>query len=176
MRLFIAIEIPQEIKDNGKRILETLDDKRLRRVKEEHIHLTVSFLGEIDEKEVDGIIARLSGIAFEPFILKTKGFGFFPSNNRIRIVWFGLEMNENFMQLQKDIRSLFAYQDKFMPHITIARARNIIIDKEEEFAKKLSAITIQEIGFTIDRFALFQSTLTPDGPIHQNLREFCANQ
>ncbi|MFA5797037.1 MAG: RNA 2',3'-cyclic phosphodiesterase [Candidatus Woesearchaeota archaeon] len=174
MRLFIAIEIPQEAKDMGRRILEKLDDSRLRKVRDEHIHLTLSFLGEVAEKDMNVIIAKLDHITFKPITLKTQKPGFFPANNRIRIVWIGLEMNDAFMQLQKNIRSLSAYKDKFMPHVTIARARQIMLDNKEELAKKLSAIDIPEIEFMIDRFILYQSILTPVGPIHQKIKEYYA--
>jgi 2'-5' RNA ligase len=173
IRLFIAVELPQEVKDLALKIEKHLHAfKKLRFVRPEHMHITLAFLGE--RADVEHIRKSLKKVRFKPFILKTKGFGFFPSNSRIRVVWLGLERNEDFFKLQHDIRGLFDYKEKFMPHITLARARDIIIKDAKQLEDAMKQVGHQELEFIIDRFYLFSSELTPEGPIHKAIEEYAA--
>jgi 2'-5' RNA ligase len=175
MRLFIAIVPPQEIIDLASMIgneLSSLPDFNLRFVKSENMELTLTFLGEVDDKDVDAIRARLRKIRFDELFLRTKGYGFFPSEKRIRVVWIGLEKNDDFIKLQRDIRELFHHKDKFMPHITIARAKQIIIQDAEKLDNILNKIRYDEIEFKINKFYLFSSELKPEGPIHKVVEEY----
>lgn len=175
MRAFIAIPLPEEVKDNALLLQEVLDKKTFRLVKRDNLEMTIAFLGEIDEKEIPKIINKLEKIRFDEFKLKTNSIGFFPSENKIRVVWIGLEKNEEFMRLQHDIRALFDFKEKLMPHITIARARELIVDKENHWKKKLSALEHDEIEFTVDRFILFESVPGPEGHVHKVLSEFLSH-
>ena len=130
MRLFIAIDLPLQVKDVVSRFEKELSMFKLRFVKPEHMHITLTFLGDIED--VDAIKQRLGKIRFSPFKLKIYAYGFFPSTKKIRVIWIGLEHNEEFINLQHDIRELFDNKEKFMPHITIARAREIIIREAEQ--------------------------------------------
>jgi RNA 2',3'-cyclic 3'-phosphodiesterase len=173
MRLFIAIELPDEIKSIVLQFEKELSEfKDLRYVRPEHMHLTLSFIGEIPDKDVDAIRDRLGKINFNQFTLKTAGFGFFPSNKKIRVVWLGLEKNETFFKLQHDIRELFDHKEKFMPHITIARARNIITKDADVLNEAMKKIKYQDVSFQVEKFLLFKSELTPQGPIHTVLEEY----
>lgn len=170
MRLFIAIPLPEDIKQKALEMQGLLDKKLFRLAKVEQIHLTIAFLGEMPEAE--SIVRKLERIRFQKFSLKTKGYGFFPSINKIRVVWIGLEENNEFIKLQHDIRNVFNFKEKLMPHITIARARTIIIDKENHWNKILSKIGNDDQEFIVDRFILFESVAESEGHVHKILREF----
>jgi 2'-5' RNA ligase len=178
MRMFIAIPLPEEVKNNGLLLQEVLDRKIFRITRKEQIHVTIAFLGETDKKDVENIINRLEKIRFKDFNLKTRGFGFFPSENKILVVWIGLEENEDFMRLQHEIRGLFDFKEKMMPHITIARARELIVDKENRWKKKLSTISAnknenyEEIEFLVDKFILFESIPGPEDHMYKQLHSF----
>jgi RNA 2',3'-cyclic 3'-phosphodiesterase len=175
MRLFIAIRPPEEIIGLASMIGKGLTGFPLRFVKPENMDITLAFLGEIDDKDLGSVRERLMSIRFGKLALKTKGYGFFPSEKRIRVIWIGLERNEDFFRLQHDIRKLFGHKEKFMPHITIARAKEIIINDAERLNDTLKKIGYDEIEFDIDRFYLFSSELTPEGPIHKVIEEYSAD-
>ncbi len=175
MRLFIAIPLPDEVKDNALLLQDALDKKDFRFVKRDNLEMTIAFLGEIDEKKVPDIMKKLEKIRFNAFNLKTKNIGFFPSIKKVRVVWIGLEENEEFYRLQHEIRTVFNFKEKLMPHITIARARELIMDKENNWKKKLSEVTHDEVGFLVDRFILYESIPGSNGYEHKELIVFNSN-
>jgi len=173
MRLFIAVELPQEVKDIVMKFENVLSNfKDLRFVHPDNMHLTLSFIGEVPDADADVIRHKLRNIRFNPFTLKTRKFGFFPSANKIRVVWIGLERNEDFFKLQHDIRELFDHKEKFMPHITIARARDVIIMDAHLIYDAAEKITYDELGFQVERFALFCSEPSPEGHVHKIIEEY----
>src|SRR3989338_4053923 len=101
MRLFIAIPLPGDVRELAVNIQAGLS-MEFRPVRDDPMHLTLAFLGE--KPEAESIIRKLENIRFSSFVLKTKGFGFFPSENKIRVVWIGLEENPDFKSLQHEIR------------------------------------------------------------------------
>lgn len=179
MRLFIAIPLPDEVKDNALLLQDALDEKEFRLVKRDNLEMTIAFLGEIDEKKIPDIMNKLKKIRFNVFNLKTKNIGFFPSINKVRVVWIGLEENEEFYRLQHEIRALFGFKEKLMPHITIARARELIIDKENNTSNILHSYmedkNYSDTEFLVDRFVLYESVPGPDGYVHKVLKEFFFN-
>jgi len=178
MRLFIAVQIPDNIKEKAIDIASSLKGfDGIRLVRPEHMHLTLAFLGERDDAEK--IIYELERIRFNPFTLTTKGFGFFPSKDRIRVIWMGLEKSEEFFSLQRKIRTLLKHKEKFMPHITLARSREIIIGNAQliqtALKKCIGENSFHEQSFRVEGFRLFSSELTPAGPIHTIIKSFSAN-
>ncbi|MEM4638017.1 MAG: RNA 2',3'-cyclic phosphodiesterase [Candidatus Woesearchaeota archaeon] len=174
MRAFIAIPIPEEVKDNILKLQKVLDKNTFRLTKKEKLHITIAFLGEIKEEKIIQIKNELDKIKFNKFILKTKGFGFFPSETKIRVVWVGLEENKEFLKLQHDIRKIFNFKEKLMPHITIARARNIFFDKDKSLKNKLYNIFIKEDMFKVDKFILYKSTFDGEEHIYKEIYTFNA--
>lgn len=177
MRLFIAIPLPDEVKDNALLLQDVLDEKDFRSVKKANLEMTIAFFGE--KPEAESIIRKLKRIRFNSFKLKTEGIGFFPSENKIRVIWIGLEENEEFFRLQHDIRSLFDFKEKLMPHITIARARQPIIDKENKISrmmnKNMGEKNYSDKEFIIDRFVLYESVPGPGGYTHMIIEDFLSN-
>jgi len=176
MRLFIAIDLPDNIKDLASRFEKELSQfDVLRFVKHENMEMTLTFIGEVPDNDVDEIRRRLRKIKFDKFMLKTSGFGFFPSNKRIRVLWLGLEKNDMFFKLQHDIRDLFGHKEKFMPHITIARARKIIIGEANKLDDRIKGVSHEEISFEVNNFRLYSSILKSQGPMHEMLEEYPCN-
>ncbi|GIU68949.1 MAG: RNA 2',3'-cyclic phosphodiesterase [Candidatus Woesearchaeota archaeon] len=175
MRLFIAIPLSECIKENAMLIQSSLDKRIFRITKKDQMHITLAFLGDVDEKNINNIDKSLKNIKFKPFSINTKSFGFFPANNRIRIVWIGLENNDEFIELQKKVRSIFNFKDKLMPHITVARAKKIIYDKEYLWTKKISQIKIKEKSMIVNNFILYESVPTNEGNIYKILKIYESN-
>jgi len=173
MRLFIAIELPDEIKDFLSQINSSLKNiNGLRTVNKESMHLTLLFLGDIkNQKEV---IETLNLIEFKEFKITISNLGFFPDKKRIKVAWIGVNQANELMMLQKQIASLFNNQLNYFPHITFARIKHIsekdknnLFDLSEKFKKKKFVVSV-------NKFKLFSSELTKIGPIHRIIESFPA--
>ena len=176
MRLFIAIKIPEEIKDYFCGIQrEIVDSKnKIRLVNKDNMHLTLKFLGEVQPNKVEILNKNLKEIAFKPFSVNLDAIGIFPSEDYIRVVWVGLKPEEPILELQKNIdenlKKLFKKERDFKPHLTIARIK--YIEDKKQFVDKLKQITVDNKKIEVNNFKLVKSTLTPKWPVYEDLEVF----
>jgi len=176
MRLFIAIDSSKEIQDYLLEIQNKLDTQNanLRAVKS--FHLTLKFLGDV--KNPEDIIKKLKQIKFKKFDLTLSTLGVFPNENHIRVVWLGLNESEELINLYQDIENTleqfkFKKDFKFHPHFTLARV-SFVKDKTK-FNQNLEKINIEEKTFSVNDFVLYESTLTPTGPIYKIRKKLLNN-
>ena len=145
MRLFIAIEIPNDIKDYISQIQEHFQDKGLRLVNKDRMHLTLKFLGEIKKDKLDFIKNQLEKIKFNKFKVHLDKIGFFPNEKYIKVIWIGLKPEDLILGLQKDIddrlKELFKKEKNFKPHLTLARVK--YVEDKKGFIDKLKKIKIE---------------------------------
>lgn len=171
MRAFIAIELPEDVLREIVKIQKSLPEFSGKLTERENIHLTLKFLGEIDEDKVEEVKTRLREIKFEKFSCEIDEIGVFNSDF-IKIVWVHLK-SEELLKLQKEIddklKSLSEPERRFMSHVTIARVKNC--DKKK-FLAGLDKIKINKMKFEVDNFKLRKSNLTPSGPIYSVIEEF----
>ena len=133
MRTFVAVFPPQEVREalfRAARNLPASNDFRL--IGQEKIHLTLRFLGDVTEDELDRVtqaLERLSG-RHRPFEVSTSGFGAFPSKRRARILWAGIEAGAGLLRtVAEDVEDLlepvgFEREDRpYLPHLTLGRAK-----------------------------------------------------
>ncbi len=176
MRLFAAIEIPEDVKGYMAKIQEEISgtQAKIRLVKKNQIHLTLKFLGEVRPDKVDDIKKELKKISFAPFSVYLDKIGVFPNESCIRVVWVGLKPEEPIMDLQNNIdenlKKLFKKEKNFKAHLTLARVK--YIDNEEKFVARLKKINIENKKVGINNFKLIKSTLTPEGPVYEDLEIF----
>jgi len=172
MRTFIAIELPEEVKEYLKELQKELTGIKASFVKD--FHLTLKFLGEVSEDKVEKIKEKLSEVKFEPFKVKLGKTGVFPSESYIRVVWIGIEPKEKVIGIQKQVNEAmqgFGFKkDKFKSHLTLARVK--FIDDKKAFVEKLKQLEIKPLEFEVSSFSLMKSTLTPEGPIYEELKKF----
>jgi 2'-5' RNA ligase len=173
MRLFVAIDLDNE--DYFKQIQGQLPETKATYPKV--FHLTLKFLGETDKQEE--IIKALENIKFNHFRLKTTEIGVFPSENYIRVVWLGLEDNNDLKKLQEDIEKVlesfnFKKDHGFYPHITLARIKFIKQEEKKDFVEELKQIKFVEKEFDVKEFKLIKSELTGQGPIYEDAAKFQA--
>ena len=135
MRAFIALEIPGKIREKLFEIAKSLYDKNLfsgKITEKENIHLTLKFLGEIDELQVGQIIERLREIKIKKFEAELKELGVF-NENFIRIIWVHLANCDRLQnEIDEALKDLFEKERRFMGHVTIARVKSVK-DKEKLF-------------------------------------------
>lgn len=174
MRLFIAFGISKEAIEGLKKVQAKLVNSKLTLVKE--FHLTLKFLGDIKEDKVDEIKERLGRVKFEGFEACTNSLGVFPSIESIKVIWAGLEPKDKIDVLQKKIedslKGMFAVDDKFHAHVTIARVK--FIENKRQFKDSLDNIKLDKVKFRVDSFKLIKSTLLPAGPVYEVLEEYKA--
>jgi len=176
MRLFIAVEISNEVREKISEVQKYLLCDEIKVVHPELIHITLKFLGEVDESKLDEIKTALSYITFQPIHLKCKGVGVFPNENFIRVIWAGVEgVSEGDMprlkaladQVEKHMVALRFEKNEhnFSPHITIGRPKEQV--DLSEFLKKYKNNNFG--SFRVDNIKLKKSTLTPKGPIYEDI-------
>ncbi len=172
MRLFIAIDVDEEVKKSLKPILSSLSKYRgVKAVEPENVHITLQFLGEVPESKVEVISDRLSRIKIAPFKVKLTNVGFFPNRSRARVVWIGVEgdmLGKLAEEVRREMRKIGYREDKeFVAHATLARIKktppdlNKLIEEVENF--KFSG------EWMVKEFKLKQSKLTPKGPIYSDV-------
>ncbi len=176
MRLFISIEMPDEIKEYLGTIPQNIDAQKdkVRWVEHKQMHLTLKFLGEVQPDKVKDISEALRKIKIAPFSVNLSDIGVFPNENYIRVIWVGLNPEKEILELQKNIdeslKKLFKKEKDFKAHITLARVK--YIDNKEDFIGKLKNIKIEGKKIDISNFKLMKSTLTPLGPVYEEVERF----
>lgn len=129
MRLFIALDIPAEVRaaltSYMERARALAPEVRWARV--EGLHVTLKFIGHVDDAAVEKIKAALSVIKAAPFEVKFAGVGFFPNPNAGRVFWAGVDGGDSLPRLASSIDAAmeklgFARETKpYHPHLTLAR-------------------------------------------------------
>ncbi len=174
MRTFISIDIPENVKGAIREIQEKLPDFRGKKTEPENLHLTLKFLGEVNENKIEEIKRKLREIKFKKFEAEIDSIGVF-SENFVRIVWLHIK---NCDDLQKEIdeklEKLFEKEKRFMSHLTIARVKNV--KDKKAFIEQIKKIEIPKINFPVHSFMLKKSTLTEKGPIYKILEEYKLNK
>jgi 2'-5' RNA ligase len=173
MRLFIAINLPADVRETLWEVAAPLRAARypVRWVPADSIHLTLKFLGDVDatrEAEItSGVAAAVTGA--KPFALPVGGFGAFPSAQRPRVVWAGLEPVPPLELLQHRVeqemeRLGFPTEGRpFHPHLTLGRV------KRDARAPALAGLVtdldslVYETEVSVESVDLMESTLTPQG-------------
>jgi 2'-5' RNA ligase len=175
MRLFVAVELPKEVQE----YLAELQNQfkgfgRLNLVKPEKIHLTLKFLGEVEESKIDNVKKELSQIKFRKTNAELSKLGVFPNENYVRVLWAGLKENKELQELAKAVSERLQNVRKddyeFKSHLTIARVKHL--KDKQGFLKQLKSVEIKPLKFKVDNFKLIKSTLTEQGPIYEVLEEF----
>ena len=182
IRSFIAFDITNEevlkhLSSVQERLVET--GAHLKLVKPESIHITMRFLGNIQQDMIDRIHSKMKQVAFTPFEAEIQGMGLFPSFEYVRVVWAGInkgveQLGDIFNQLELGLRALGFRQGKkgFSPHITIARVKSN--RNKAELVRCIRELTDYEFGILkVDCLKLKKSVLTPKGPIYSVLKEVC---
>jgi RNA 2',3'-cyclic 3'-phosphodiesterase len=177
-RSFISIDIGA-----GKALSELCNELRainspLKVVDPNIMHITLKFLGEIEERQVPSIVdaMRASSEGTDQFNFSLEGMGAFPNRNKIRVVWVGIvdpgPLGTIARRLDDNLAALGFEKERrrFKPHLTVARAKSRegidevreIIDRREE----------QSFGSqTVESLRLKRSVLGPRGPTYHTMEE-----
>ncbi len=173
-RLFIAIDLPERIKDDISSTYMAIPGTRW--VEETQLHITLRFIGEVDNIITEKIARSLNSAIISPFNLNLKGVGYFPPRKIPRILWVGIADNPELLRLQNKIeRSVTSTgiepdNRKFHPHITIARLNAAVAEKIALFLSANSLFATEP--FEVSQFHLYSSHLKKDGAHHEILQTY----
>ena len=134
MRSFIAIAVPESVLRSCEEIMARLKELNLhgRFARTQSLHLTLHFLGNIDEDQIAGIaqVLEQAGKEVTPFDLEMAQLGVFPHLANPRVVWIGVEPVDAIMKLQSKIQQGleplgFPQENRdFHPHLTLLRLKS----------------------------------------------------
>ncbi len=179
MRAFIAIPCPGDLRESLVKIQNQIKDLgRIRLVEPENIHLTLKFLGNVDENRIDEIIKCLNKVSkIDGFDISLRGVGVFPKPSYVRVVWVGVgnggkEIKELHTRIDQELEALgFEREKRFSAHFTIARVKRI--EDKKEFIKILNENSKREFGdFYVKGIELMKSELKRTGPVYSLVHRF----
>ena len=165
-RLFIALSLPDEVRDRLSAISGGVPGARW--LEPENLHLTLRFLGEVDNGLARDIDDALHQIDAPPFELTLTGLGVFTEGKRlITSIWAGVESNDTLKRLQAKVEQaavragLPPERRKFKPHVTLARGRIENTPKLETFMTGHALLHVDAIP--VESFTLYSSHLHQSG-------------
>ena len=179
IRCFAAIEIPEKIQALLVDVQKAFRPKieRASWTKHGNFHLTLKFLGEVENRSVDEIGAALQRIAISqnPFSIEIGGIGAFPNLERPRVLWVGLKQGAvPTKKLANAINIELAELDypkdtRFHPHFTLARFKNRvnlkpIINLFTKFE------VLDRTSLIVDKITLVKSELHPSGAVYTPIK------
>lgn len=185
MRAFIAIPLPKECRlmlDQVQRNLRSYGAE-VRWVAVSSIHLTLKFLGEVEEEIIPklGDLLEKATSSERPFELQLHGLGCFPNLRNPRVIWCGVmgEM-ECLTSLQQKVENVcaglgFAPEERnFHPHLTLGRVngkRNL-----QPLVDYIKMDSDLECRFQVDHFNIYRSILKPQGAEYTILKSIVLNE
>jgi 2'-5' RNA ligase len=176
-RTFIAVDISEAIRTNTIALQESLakTGAEVKWVEPESIHITLLFLGEVDDRELPAICRAVKDISAReaPFALRVAGVGAFPNARHPKILWAGITdgaeaLRRLYDDLETKMLDLGCYRKEergYTPHLTLGRAK---ADRDGfTLAPELAKRTDWDGGRTmIEEVLVFSSKLERDGPVY----------
>ncbi|MBD3378913.1 MAG: RNA 2',3'-cyclic phosphodiesterase [Candidatus Omnitrophica bacterium] len=181
IRTFVALELAPEMKSELCGLIRSLKSSgaQVKWARSGNLHLTLKFLGDVDESSVPLISEALSRVSGEvPFFrISFSGIGVFPSWSRPRVIWAGVSRGKKEVEalaaaVSSALESLGFEREKraFRAHLTLGRVRGgRNTGKLREAAEKA---VIPAAVLPVKKVTLFRSELDPGGAMHSVLREF----
>lgn len=180
MRLFVALEIPTDVRENLAAMAQALRaiSKEPRWVRPENLHVTLKFLAEVPETKLEAVRAALGQIRSEqPVKLEFRGMGFFPNERHPRVFWAGIKASTNLKKLAEDIEGemeklgISREQRPFSPHLTLARFERPGVP--EKLRSAIAENAQRDFGkLRTNEFLLIQSKLKSSGAEYTTLASF----
>lgn len=185
MRTFIAIPFPKVTLDRLASIQKNIQSgikEGVSWVDPLSVHLTLKFLGEVDESGILKLNRELEklGKATTEFKIAYGGIGCFPNDHHPRVIWFGVHADSQLWELQKRVENIcfdlgfLREERKFSPHLTLGRVKNelgsaAVIHLQTEIGKEDNQFS-ETTG--VNEVILFRSELTRIGAKYSPL--YCA--
>jgi len=191
MRLFVALDLDDNIRSRIARFLDGVQGfaPGARWVRPDSLHVTLKFIGEQTEAQVE-IKRALAGIEADRFVIKLGGYGFFPDARAPRVFWIGIDGGSRLTSLAETVDSKLVplqipkEEHAYSPHLTLARSAGATGSPRQQkrdrpnqsfqhLQEKLAALPAPEFGtMTAREFFLYRSQLSPGGSKYTKLAGF----
>jgi 2'-5' RNA ligase len=183
MRLFLGIELPDQVRDAAAAISDSLRRRLAHRVDARwipaaNLHITVWFVGDKDDTDAQAILDVFQKPFSETaFPIALAGLGMFPATGAPRVFWLGLSSGaDRIQQVHQEIAErvgplgIELESRPFSPHVTIARIREIRPgERPRQLREELTAIPAPVGQFRVDAVTVFRSRLSPKGSSYERL-------
>lgn len=177
MRIFTAIEIPPDIRDEIFRAAAPLSAASgVSVIGRDNLHITIKFIGDTDEDGLKRIKLAAGNVANRRAkTLKISGFGCFPTDGPPRIVWAGITQGDDFitaaaMELDRALpQKARGTSGAFAPHVTVARVKNRSCPVKEQVERFMAETVLSARAFKPEAISVVKSTLTPLGPVYETV-------
>lgn len=181
IRTFIAISLPDDVKTNIVRVMETMKkvESNVRWVQPSSLHLTLKFLGNIETTKIKDVTSCLEEVSkkYKPFSFSLNGLGVFPNEVKPRVFWIGVKQGKEILEkMQQDIEERlwekgFAKEERpFSPHLTVGRVANT--SGGERLGAILGNIHFEEQFVSVNELLLMKSDLKPSGAVYSRIAGF----
>ena len=173
LRLFVGIEFPPELKLHLSMLETVIPGARW--VDPGNFHLTLRFIGEVDEGVAADIDEALACLRARRFTLQLAGTGVF-GGGKPRALWVGVERHPELVALRDKIEKalirigLEPEQRKFAPHVTLARLREPVLDNLGEFLA--ANAQFRAAPLPVEQFSLIASFPTKAGSIYEDQADY----
>lgn len=181
LRLFIAVELPEDVLrlvSDAMRMLRRQQITGIRLVREEGVHLTLRFLGNVPEHQVQSVLDAMSTAAagIHPFVLQICGAGAFPNLRVPRVLWLGVQGDmEPLLRLHGRLEEAleacgFPREPRaFTAHLTLGRVDGRLSPLAlANLTQAMEGLRSQEpLALPVTALSLMESQLTPQGAIYR---------
>jgi RNA 2',3'-cyclic 3'-phosphodiesterase len=177
LRLFVAVDLPDDVRARVERGVEPIRDRypKGRWVPNENQHVTMRFLGATWPTAVDGVLASVGDVATRhvPFETRVSSLGAFPSPRRARVLWAGLEdpaerLTRIATDLEDTLSDTFPPEKRpFTPHLTVAR-----FDPSVALEDDLVELGVESAPFEVAWLTLYRSHLRRPAPRYEAVATF----
>jgi 2'-5' RNA ligase len=174
LRLFVGIALPPELKLRLSAMAGGLPGAKW--VDGGNLHLTLRFIGEVDEGVARDVDAALLQVRSPAFDLELAGVGQFGAGEKTRSLWVGVERNERLLQLRDRVEhalmrvGVAPEMRKYAPHVTLARFKYVHAARVQEFVERNALFRAP--AFRVGHFSLIASYLTKGGPIYEDQADY----
>jgi RNA 2',3'-cyclic 3'-phosphodiesterase len=190
MRLFVALDIPEDIRERIAQFQHGLEALApdVRWVGTASFHVTLKFIGEVPNEHLDGYKKTLTDVRSQRFPVSFRDYGFFPTPRSARVLWVGIEAPEDWQQLAASVdrathrMGVPREERELKPHLTLARAGSGRPQHgwgdapNQRFARvhdHLQHLPPPEFGtMAATEFFLYESKLSPRGAQYTKLARF----
>jgi len=174
MRLFVALDLPWEVKEELSELSFNLPGARW--VPTDNCHRTLRFIGEASRLQAEEIDLALATLRGRSFAFSLSGLGWFEKAGRVSSLWAGVERNENLTRLQSKVETalhrigLAPDRRRFTPHVTLARLDAPVTPQLASFVQAHNLYRSAPIR--ADNVTLFSSFLGKDQPTYTPEAEY----
>jgi RNA 2',3'-cyclic 3'-phosphodiesterase len=178
MRCFIAVECPIEVRERLSQVQKAVRAcGDMKAVEPNNLHITLKFLGEVEEGKIQAVVEALSRVEHPSFTCQIRGIGAFPSPGGAKVIWAGMadgfEETVKLHSLLEAVLNPLGFEPdlKFHPHVTLARV-NGYLDRKKIWDLLESKSQTVYGTYLVQEFALMESRLSRSGPTYNRLGGF----